>query len=151
MPRKVREKDMMEMEKKLVTCKERLGFLVDFTSFTPREIRMNSEVFKWYNRMDRVFEDHERIVSDKTNQYQEGLKVRSGCLNFGNSSNGLEMKMKNVEFRTLECILWVNNVLYVLNFDAGEIWRSNLFSTAALNAVTNYFSKLISSQLRLVS
>jgi len=105
MPRKVREKDMMEMEKKLVTCKERLGFLVDFTSFTPREIRMNSEVFKWYNRMDRVFEDHERIVSDKTNQYQEGLKVRSGCLNFGNSSNGLEMKMKNVEFRTLECIL----------------------------------------------
>lgn len=63
------------MEKKLYECKERLSFLVDFTSFTPREIRLNGEVFKWHDRMDRVFEDHERIVNEKQNQYQEGLKV----------------------------------------------------------------------------
>lgn len=66
---------MPELEKKLVVCKDRLAFLVDFTSFTPREIRTNSEVFKWHARMPRVFEDHEMIVNDKMNQYQDGLKV----------------------------------------------------------------------------
>ncbi|XP_039266483.2 dynein axonemal heavy chain 7-like isoform X2 [Styela clava] len=73
---KVRTTDMLELEKKLVVCKDRLAFLVDFTSFTPREIRTNSEVFKWHARMPRVFEDHERIIDDKLNQYQDGLKLR---------------------------------------------------------------------------
>ena len=73
--KQVKAKDMPEMEQKLYACKERLGFLVDFTSFTHHEINLNSEVFKWHDRMDRVFEDHERIVSEKQNQYQEGLKV----------------------------------------------------------------------------
>jgi dynein heavy chain len=72
----VRAKQMPEMEKQLVTCKDRLAFLVDFTSFTPREMRMNSEIFKWNARMDRVFEDHERIIDVKQGQYQDGLKLR---------------------------------------------------------------------------
>lgn len=78
--KEVRTKQMPEMEKQLVTCKDRLAFLVDFTSFTPREMRMNSEIFKWNARMDRVFEDHERIVDVKTGQYQDGLKV--SCRDF---------------------------------------------------------------------
>ncbi|XP_078488802.1 dynein axonemal heavy chain 7 isoform X2 [Ciona intestinalis] len=77
----VRAKEMTQMEDHLVKCKERLGFLVDFTSFTPREIRTNSEVFKWHARMDRVFIDHERIVDEKTNQYQDGLKLRRDRFN----------------------------------------------------------------------
>lgn len=72
---------MVEIEKRLIVCKDRLKFLVDFTSFTPREIRTNSEVFKWSARMPRVFEDHERIIDDKMNQYQDGLKVC--CTNSG--------------------------------------------------------------------
>ena len=76
----VRKKQMPEMEKQLVTCKDRLAFLVDFTSFTPREMRMNSEIFKWNARMDRVFEDHERIVDVKAGQYQDGLKVSFALL-----------------------------------------------------------------------
>ena len=66
---------MVELEKGLYLCKERLSYLVEFTSFTPREIRLNSEVFKWYDRIGAVFEDHEKIVIEKRQQYQEGLKV----------------------------------------------------------------------------
>lgn len=68
---------MVALGKRLIVCKDRLSFLVDFTSFTPREMRKNSEVFKWSERMPRVFEDHERIVDNKKNQYQDGLKVPS--------------------------------------------------------------------------
>jgi len=71
------------MEEKLYSCKERLSFLVDFTSFTPREINLNSQVFKWHERMDKVFEDHDRIVEEKQNQYQDGLRVRSQIVHIG--------------------------------------------------------------------
>ena len=67
---------MRELDQTLHNCKERLNFLVEYTSFTPREVRLNAEVFKWIERIDHVFEDHEKIMSEKKEQYQEGLKVR---------------------------------------------------------------------------
>jgi len=65
------------MDKILNDCKDRLSFLVDYTSFTPREMRLNAEVFKWNERIDEVFEDHDRIINEKKVQYQEGLKVEA--------------------------------------------------------------------------
>ena len=68
-------KDMQELDQGLIDCKERLSFLVEYTSFTPREVRLNAEVFKWNERIDQVFDDHDKIITEKKAQYQEGLKV----------------------------------------------------------------------------
>ena len=43
-------------------------------------MRLNSEVFKWYERIDLVFEDHDKIITEKKAQYQEGLKVCAGVI-----------------------------------------------------------------------
>ncbi|CAK8675251.1 unnamed protein product [Clavelina lepadiformis] len=103
----VRAKDMIEMEQKLYSCKERLSFLVDFTSFAPREMRLNSEVFKWHERMDRVFEDHEKIVNEKQNQYQDGLKLRRE--RFLEELEGYQKQLE--EFRSFGDLADVNRYL----------------------------------------
>ena len=106
MSSKVRAKQMPEMEKELVTCKDRLAFLVDFTSFTPREMRMNSEIFKWNARMDRVFEDHERIIDVKQGQYQDGLRV-------SNSRVKLQVFVHyEIDVREVECQKYYSPIFY---------------------------------------
>ncbi|XP_043929631.1 dynein axonemal heavy chain 7 [Protopterus annectens] len=73
---KAENEDMIEMEQKLVDVKNRLAFLVDYATFSPADIRLNSSTFQWYTRMPEIFEEHRTIVKEKTEQYQEGLKLR---------------------------------------------------------------------------
>ncbi len=66
---------MFELEKKLIDVKDRLSFLVDFASFSPSEMRLNSTTFMWHGRMAAIFEEHRLIISEKKTQYEEALKV----------------------------------------------------------------------------
>ncbi|KAG8124794.1 hypothetical protein E2320_020258, partial [Naja naja] len=72
---KVEQVDMLEMEQKLVDVKNSLAFLIECANFSPVDIRLNNSVFQWYGRMGEIFEEHRKIIKEKTEQFQEGLKV----------------------------------------------------------------------------
>uniref|UniRef100_A0A8C3IAS8 Dynein axonemal heavy chain 7 n=1 Tax=Chrysemys picta bellii TaxID=8478 RepID=A0A8C3IAS8_CHRPI len=66
---------MFELEQKLVDSKNYLAFLIECANFSPADIRLNNSVFQWYARMSEIFEEHGKIIKEKTEQFQEGLKV----------------------------------------------------------------------------
>lgn len=72
---KVENNTIFALEKKLVQAKNRLAFLVDYASFSPAEMRLNSNTFMWNDRMPAIFEEHRLIISEKRSQYEEALKV----------------------------------------------------------------------------
>ncbi|XP_041119882.1 dynein heavy chain 7, axonemal isoform X1 [Polyodon spathula] len=90
--KKVETQDMLEIEQKLVEAKDRLSFLVDCANFSPVDMRLNSSTFQWFMRLPEVFEEHRQIVKEKTDQYQDGLKLR--CDRF---EEELESYSKQVE------------------------------------------------------
>lgn len=49
---------------------------MDYTIYTPLEIKQNSKTFQWYMRMPSVFKQNQEIVDEKTVEYQELLKRR---------------------------------------------------------------------------
>nr|XP_012632402.1 dynein heavy chain 7, axonemal isoform X3 [Microcebus murinus] len=73
---KVEVTDMLALEQRLVDSKNCLAFLIECANFSPADIRLNNNVFQWYARMEEIFEEHRKIIKDKTEQYQEGLKLR---------------------------------------------------------------------------
>ncbi|XP_073074509.1 dynein axonemal heavy chain 7 isoform X1 [Manis javanica] len=73
---KVETTDMIELKQRLVDSKNCLAFLIECASFSPAHIRLNNNVFQWYGRMEEIFEEHRKIIKEKTEQYQEGLKLR---------------------------------------------------------------------------
>ncbi|XP_006082785.1 LOW QUALITY PROTEIN: dynein heavy chain 7, axonemal [Myotis lucifugus] len=74
--KKVETVDMIELGRRLVDSKNCLAFLIECATFSPADIRLNNNVFQWYGRMEEIFEEHRRIIADKTEQYQDGLKLR---------------------------------------------------------------------------
>ena len=66
---------MVELGHRLVDSKNCLPFLIECTNFSPADIRLNNNVFQWYGRMEEIFDEHRKIIKEKTEQYQEGLKV----------------------------------------------------------------------------
>ncbi|XP_055967922.1 dynein axonemal heavy chain 7 [Sorex fumeus] len=73
---KVETVDMVELGQKLVDSKNCLAFLIECATFSPADLRLNNNVFQWYGRMDEIFDEHRKIIKEKTEQYQEGLKLR---------------------------------------------------------------------------
>lgn len=67
---------MIDLEEKLAESKNRLTFLVDYVTLSPADIRLNNNTFLWRDRMGAIFEEHRKIIDEKTKQYQDGLKVR---------------------------------------------------------------------------
>ncbi|XP_027721801.1 dynein heavy chain 7, axonemal [Vombatus ursinus] len=74
--RKVETTEMIELGQKLVDAKNCLAFLIECANFSPADIRLNNNVFQWYGRMGEIFEEHRKIIKEKTEQYQDGLKLR---------------------------------------------------------------------------
>ena len=72
---KVENETIFTLEKKLNQAKNRLAFLVDFASFSPAEMRLNSNTFMWHGRMPAIFEEHKLIIGEKKSQYEDALKV----------------------------------------------------------------------------
>ncbi|XP_028924869.1 dynein heavy chain 7, axonemal isoform X3 [Ornithorhynchus anatinus] len=73
---KVETVDMIELGQKLADSKNCLVFLIESTTFSPADIRLNNNVFQWYARMGEIFEEHRKIIKEKSVQYQEALKLR---------------------------------------------------------------------------
>ncbi|XP_021255791.1 dynein heavy chain 7, axonemal isoform X5 [Numida meleagris] len=73
---KVETQDMLELEQKLVDALNYIAFLIECVSFSPADIRLNRNVFQWYARMPDIFEEHRKIIEEKTVQFQDGLKIR---------------------------------------------------------------------------
>lgn len=67
--------DVIELEQKLADAVKYIVFLIERISFSPADIRLNSSVFQWRDRMPGIFEDHRKIIEEKTMQFQEELKV----------------------------------------------------------------------------
>ena len=73
---KAETETVFELEKKLFEARMRLEFLLDNATLTPVQIRSNNQTFSWNERLPQIFQEHKRIVEDKTSQFQEALKVR---------------------------------------------------------------------------
>lgn len=67
--------DIIELEQKSADAVKYIVFLIDCVSFSPADIQLNSSVFQWRDRMPGIFEDHRKIIEEKTVQFQEELKV----------------------------------------------------------------------------
>ncbi|KXJ28065.1 dynein heavy chain 7, axonemal [Exaiptasia diaphana] len=72
----VENETIFDLEKRLVETKNRLGFLVDYASFSPADMRLNNSVFQWHFRMPEVFEEHKKIINANRIQYENSLKMR---------------------------------------------------------------------------
>ncbi|NWI17514.1 DYH7 protein, partial [Crypturellus soui] len=89
---KVETHDMPELEQTLVDAVHGLAFLISYVNLSPADMRLNNSVFQCYARMPGIFEDHRKIVEEKTEEFQEGLKLR--CQRFVEE---LESYAKQVE------------------------------------------------------
>uniref|UniRef100_A0A8C5QX10 Dynein axonemal heavy chain 7 n=1 Tax=Leptobrachium leishanense TaxID=445787 RepID=A0A8C5QX10_9ANUR len=105
--KKVETHDMLDLEQKLVDAKNRLIFLVDYSIFSPADIRLNNSTFLWHDRMGEIFEEHRSIVKEKTEQYQDGLKLR--CERFIEELDSYDKQV--VEFEAFGDIQEVNKYL----------------------------------------
>ncbi|XP_025270954.1 dynein heavy chain 7, axonemal [Camponotus floridanus] len=65
-----------KLELKLLNVIEHIMFLSDYWLLTENEIRNNSTAFQWYHKIPQIFEDNRIMVENKTQEYQDALKVR---------------------------------------------------------------------------
>ncbi|NXI39314.1 DYH7 protein, partial [Galbula dea] len=68
--------DMLELEQKVADAVNRVVFLTECVSFSAADIQLNCNVFQWYARMPDIFEEHRKIIKEKKEQFQDGLKIR---------------------------------------------------------------------------
>ncbi|KAJ8410629.1 hypothetical protein AAFF_G00195330 [Aldrovandia affinis] len=73
---KVEAQEMPVLEEILVESKTRLCFLVDYTNLSPDDMCLNRDTFQWHARMPTIFADHREMVCEKTELYQNSLKLR---------------------------------------------------------------------------
>ena len=72
---KVEEKDIFVLEQRMVDSMGRLKILIEHTTFTQSEIRLNAETFDWLTRMPSIFAEHKEIISQTRREAEEALKV----------------------------------------------------------------------------
>lgn len=74
---KVETTEMTLLEQRLADSNKQLCFLIDFVSLSPTDMELNKQTIRWLQRMPSIFNEHQKIVTDKTEQYQRSLKVSS--------------------------------------------------------------------------
>ena len=72
---KVETETVYIMENRLRDICKYMLFVVDYTSFSPVEMKQNCTTFQWYLHMPSIFDEHRVIVEQKTVEYQDHLKV----------------------------------------------------------------------------
>ncbi|CAF0812566.1 unnamed protein product [Didymodactylos carnosus] len=65
-----------DLEKRLVQAKDELLFLLDNTELPPSDLRLNTNMFSWIERMPKAFEEHKSIVKDKMESFKEALTLK---------------------------------------------------------------------------
>uniref|UniRef100_A0A8B9CCN0 Dynein axonemal heavy chain 7 n=1 Tax=Anser brachyrhynchus TaxID=132585 RepID=A0A8B9CCN0_9AVES len=63
--------DMIELQQKLMNAVNCVAFLIEHVSFSLADIRLNKNVFQWNARMPDIFEEHRKIIEEKTEQFQD--------------------------------------------------------------------------------
>lgn len=72
----VKTKEIDVLEDKVLQARQRVTFLINHTTLTKSEIHLNVETFNWYNRMPKIFEEHEEIITRSRREAEDGLKLR---------------------------------------------------------------------------
>ncbi|XP_067459187.1 dynein axonemal heavy chain 7 [Thunnus thynnus] len=72
---KVVNTEMPLLEQRLADSNTQLCFLMDFVSLSPLDMELNKKTIQWLQRMPSIFEEHQQIITEKTEQYQSGLKL----------------------------------------------------------------------------
>ena len=72
---KVEEKDIFDLEQQMVESMTRLKFLIEHTTLTQSEMRLNAETFDWLSRMPSIFAEHKEIITQTRREAEEALKV----------------------------------------------------------------------------
>ncbi|RDD45105.1 Dynein heavy chain 7, axonemal, partial [Trichoplax sp. H2] len=73
---KVELDTVFDLEDDLVDAKDRLSYLADYVSFSPAEMRQNSNTFQWHDRMSQIFSEHKSIIKSSRVQFENSLKLR---------------------------------------------------------------------------
>ncbi|XP_054642367.1 dynein axonemal heavy chain 7 [Dunckerocampus dactyliophorus] len=72
---KVKTTHLPQLEQRLSNSNMQLCSLIDFVSLSPSDMELNKKTIQWLRRLPSIFEDHQQIVSEKTTQYQNSLKL----------------------------------------------------------------------------
>ncbi|XP_074514231.1 dynein axonemal heavy chain 7 isoform X2 [Sebastes fasciatus] len=72
---KLETTEMPLFEQRLADSNTQLCFLMDFVTLSPSDMELNTQTFQWLKRMPSIFKEHRQIVTEKTEQYQGGLKL----------------------------------------------------------------------------
>ena len=72
---KVEDKEIFVLEQRMVDSMNRLKILIEHTTFTQSEIRLNAETFDWLTRMPSIFAEHKEIISQTRREAEDALKV----------------------------------------------------------------------------
>ncbi|XP_067216276.1 dynein axonemal heavy chain 7 [Linepithema humile] len=83
---------LKSLELRLLDVIEHIAFLSDYWLLTEGEISNNSTAFQWYHRMPQILEDNRLIIENKTQEYQDALRVR-----YQKFEEELDMYVKQVE------------------------------------------------------
>lgn len=71
----VQKTEMPLLEQQLADSITQLCFLMDFATLSPLDMKLNAETVLWFRRMPSIFKEHQQIITEKTKQYQNALKV----------------------------------------------------------------------------
>lgn len=63
------------LEQRLADSNKQLCDLMDFVTLSPDDLELNARTVHWFQRMPAVFEEHQQIIDEKTELYQNALKV----------------------------------------------------------------------------
>ncbi|XP_061774430.1 dynein axonemal heavy chain 7 [Nerophis ophidion] len=72
---KVKNIELPKLEQRLSNSNMQLCSLIDFVSLSPLDMELNKKTIQWLRRLPSIFEDNQQIVSEKTTQYQNSLKL----------------------------------------------------------------------------
>uniref|UniRef100_A0A3B4YVU2 Dynein axonemal heavy chain 7 n=1 Tax=Seriola lalandi dorsalis TaxID=1841481 RepID=A0A3B4YVU2_SERLL len=72
---KVETTELPMLEQRLADSNTQLCFLMDFVTLSPMDMKLNTETIQWVKRMPSIFKEHQQIITEKTEQYQSGLKL----------------------------------------------------------------------------
>ncbi|NWR70665.1 DYH7 protein, partial [Centropus unirufus] len=113
---KVESCEIIELKQKLVDVVKYITFLIDYANFSPADIRLNSAVFHWDAQMPDIFEKHKMMIKEKTDQFQEELKIR--CEEFLEELRSYSERVEEVStFADIEEVSWYLKKAQALNTD----------------------------------
>ncbi|XP_030613861.1 dynein heavy chain 7, axonemal isoform X2 [Archocentrus centrarchus] len=72
---KVETTEMPLLQQRLADSITQSCFLVEFVTLSPLDMEHNAETIQWFQRMPSIFQEHGQIVTEKTEQFQSGLKL----------------------------------------------------------------------------